>query len=248
MKTNYHRRFYEINAATSAASATAILGALLKIHDAKAVLDVGCGIGTWGKAGRALGVTRYLGVDGDYVQRDQLLVEQEEFLAHDLRRPLVLDQRFDLAMCMEVGEHLPDAAAATLVDSLCAYAPVVLFSAAIPFQGGVDHVNEQWQSYWADLFAARGFEVYDCVRPQVWERDDVAEYYKQNALVYVDHRQAALRERFDRDRLARAPILNLVHPSSYAIKSDPMRWPLPVIVRHLPAIVARVFRNRLLPR
>ncbi|HTQ31390.1 MAG TPA: methyltransferase domain-containing protein [Opitutaceae bacterium] len=247
MKTSYHEEFYEINAPVSAASANALLRALREIYPAATLLDVGCGIGTWGQAAKALGFTQYKGVDGDYVSRGQLLVGSDEFLAHDLCRPFNLGERFDLAICMEVGEHLPAEAAGILVHSLCVHAPVVLFSAAIPRQGGVDHVNEQWQSYWAGLFAGEGYEVYDCIRPRVWERGEVAEYYKQNALVYVDRREEALSALFGGDWKARKPILNLVHPATYQIKSNPLRWPLPTVLRSLPAILFRVIKNRLLP-
>jgi len=248
MRTNYHQEFYRTNAEISSASARSILAVLLRIYPAQSVLDVGCGIGTWGRAGLELGLKTYRGVDGDYVDRKQLLVDPAHFSAGDLCQPLVLGQKFDLALCMEVAEHLPAATATTLVRSLCAHAPVVLFSAAIPRQGGVDHVNEQWQSYWAGLFAEQGYEVYDCIRPRVWNRPEVAEYYKQNALVYVDRQNAALGERFHRDATETRSILDLVHPSTYQIKSDPLRWPLGAILRHLPAILARVIRNRVFSR
>ena len=125
---------------------------------------------------------------------------------------------------------------------------MVLFSAAIPFQGGVDHINEQWQSYWAGKFADQAYDAYDCIRPRVWEREDVAEYYKQNTLVYVDRRSTALNELFNQDGKTAKIIFNLVHPTTYQIKSDPLRWPLLTIFRNLPAIIFRVIRNRVLSR
>jgi 2-polyprenyl-3-methyl-5-hydroxy-6-metoxy-1,4-benzoquinol methylase len=245
LKTNYHQKFYEINAGISSNSAVATLGALLEVYRAKSLLDVGCGIGTWGKAGKGLGFAKYRGVDGDYVRRDQLMIDRDEFTAHDLRQPLALNEQYDLAICMEVAEHLPPEAAGTLIRSLCAHAPVVLFSAAIPLQGGVDHVNEQWQSYWANLFSAAGYEVFDCIRPRVWGCDQVAEYYKQNALVYVNRENTTLLSRFKADAMNRSVTLNLVHPETYQIKANPKRWPLPVVLKNLPAIVLRVIRNRI---
>lgn len=248
MSTKYNSEFYRTNAGASQRSASAILGALLEIHPAHSLLDVGCGIGTWGRAASDLGVTHYTGVDGDYVRRDQLLMPPEDFVAHDLHQPLRLGRSYDLGICIEVAEHLPPAAGAGLVQSLCAHAPVVLFSAAIPGQGGVDHVNEQWQSHWAAIFAGQGYDAYDCVRPRVWDRDDVAEYYRQNALVYVDRRSDALAARFGLASPSGRGLLDVVHPATYRIKSDLMRWPLATVLRGLPAMTGRVIRNRLLPR
>lgn len=248
MKVKYNQGFYETNARVSGLSAMAMLSALREVYPATSLLDVGCGIGTWGQAGKSLGFVKYRGVDGDYVRRDQLLVPSDEFTPHDLRQPLRLNESYALAICMEVAEHLPPAAGVTLVKSLCAHSPVVLFSAAIPGQGGVDHINEQWQSYWAGHFDDQAYDAYDCVRPRVWDRADVAEYYKQNALVYVDRRNEALSALFRDEAKARKPVLNLVHPATYQIKSDLMRWPLPTVLRHLPAMTGRVLKNRVFSR
>jgi hypothetical protein len=149
---------------------------------------------------------------------------------------------------MEVGEHLPTDAATILVQSLCAHSPVVVFSAAIPRQGGVEHINEQWQSYWANLFAKQGYAVYDCVRPRVWELETVAEYYRQNTLVYVKRENQTVISLFEMDALKRSPVLDIVHPASYGMKADPLRWPLAEIFKSLPRILWRVMRNRVLPR
>ena len=242
----YNPTFYRTNAAISAASATVLLRTLGEIYGARTLLDVGCGIGTWGRAAKELGFTRYRGVDGDYVRREQLQVAPADFTAHDLRTRLDLRESYDLAICMEVGEHLPASAAAILVRSLCAHAPVVMFSAAIPAQGGVDHVNEQWQSYWAELFGCEGYGVHDCIRPRIWGCAEVAEYYRQNVLVYVDERNPGLASLFGENLKGRPALLDVVHPATYRIKSDPLRWPLPVVVKNLPAIALRVVKNRLL--
>ena len=91
----------------------------------------------------------------------------------------------DLAICLEVAEHLTPAAGARLVKTLCSVAPVVLFSAAIPAQGGTNHINEQWQSHWADEFAAHGFDCFDPIRPEIWNDRDVFPWYRQNILLFV---------------------------------------------------------------
>jgi hypothetical protein len=77
-------------------------------------------------------------MDGGYVTTSPL---GERFLPHDIATPLPehLVGRFDLAVCLEVAEHLPPERAESFIRELCDLAPVVLFSAAIPGQGGTGH-------------------------------------------------------------------------------------------------------------
>jgi hypothetical protein len=125
------------------------------------------------------------GIDGFYVRRELLEIPPEKFVAHDLQEPFRLDRIFDLVVSLEVAEHLPKESAAGFVESLTRLAPVVLFSAAIPFQGGEGHLNEQWPEYWARLFEARGYAPVDCLRRRVWQSPNVSWYYAQNVLIYV---------------------------------------------------------------
>lgn len=133
------------------------------------------------------GVEDICGIDGDWVPSDMLWIDEERFIAADLTQPLELDRSFDLAISLEVAEHLPESAATTFVRSLCALAPVIAFSAAIPMQGGANHVNEQWPTYWAELFRAEGWLVIDAIRSEIWNNDRVAPWYRQNLLVFVNH-------------------------------------------------------------
>jgi hypothetical protein len=74
------------------------------------------------------------------------------------------------------------------VADLCSAADVVLFSAAIPGQGGPgseEHPNEQWQSYWAQLFVDAGYHAFDAIRPAIWTDRRIAFWYRQNAFLAV---------------------------------------------------------------
>lgn len=151
------------------------------------ILDIGCGIGTWLASAKGIGVETVFGVDGNYVDTTLLkkFLNLNFFLAHDLRDPLLLKRQFDLTICLEVAEHLPEYSAATLVKSLVMHSEVILFSAAIPGQGGQYHLNEQWPDYWAQLFATHGYVFLDIIRPLIWNNPKVDYWYKQNIFLVV---------------------------------------------------------------
>ena len=164
-----------------------------------------------------MGVERILGIDGEYVRRDQLLIPKDRFLASDLSTPPRITAKFDLTVCLEVAEHLTAQHAVTLVDFLTHLAPVILFSAAIPYQGGTNHVNEQWPDYWAKIFEKRDFIAIDCLRPRIWEDDDVAWWYAQNMLLFV--KKSKLRsftQLTQEEKLWGGPPRNIVHPKMYS--------------------------------
>jgi SAM-dependent methyltransferase len=211
----YDHRFFATHRAGSRSSADAILRPLLDALHPSSVVDVGCGIGTWLAAVRAAGVEDVVGVDGPWVGPAALEIPAELFTVADLDRPLALARSFDLALCMETAEHLPPARAAGLVADLVRLAPVVLFSAAIPGQGGARHLNEQWPEFWAELFASHRYRLVDAVRLRHWDDDRVEPWYAQNAFVYVGEGQAVALE-------ARPGLpMRAVHPGVFATKLDP---------------------------
>jgi SAM-dependent methyltransferase len=194
-------------------SAQALVPIALELVAPRSVIDVGCGRGTWLRVFRELGLEDLYGIDGEHVDRARLEIPAESFGAMDLSRPFRLDRRFDLAISLEVAEHLPKASADGFVESLAALAPAVAFSAAIPDQGGLDHLNEQWPAYWAERFAHHGFQCVDCLRGRLWDRDDVRPWYAQNALLFVtdELRAANRRLRAEHERHGGTPRA-LVHP------------------------------------
>jgi len=158
---------------------------VMSLMSVKSVIDVGCGVGTWAEQFLKLGVDDVIGIDGEYVNRQLLRIPSTCFQAFDLSQPIHLDRRFDLAMCMEVAEHLKESRAEGLVDDLTKLANAILFSAAIPGQGGTDHINEQYLSYWVALFAAKGYVLLDVLRPRIWNIPECDWTYRQNAVLFV---------------------------------------------------------------
>lgn len=182
---HYDSAFFERQTEESKESAELIAIVVQLVIRAQSLVDIGGGVGAFAAAFARQGVEDYLVVDGDYVERDRLLVPPEKFMPADLAQPLTLGRRFDLAVCLEVAEHLPASSSEVLIDTLDLASDVILFSAAVPGQTGTNHLNEQPQSHWQARFRERGYQTYDLVRPPLWWDDRVAWWYLQNTLVYA---------------------------------------------------------------
>lgn len=176
----YSPEFFDSNLDGEVVSAQIVLPSLLARLGARSVVDVGCGCGGWLSVAKEHGC-RVLGIDG-HVPDDHLVISPDEFRRQDLTAGVDC-YGYDLAMCMEVAEHLPASTAELLVEGLCK-APWVLFSPAIPGQGGIGHINERWGSWWAGLFAMHGYDGSSDLRWAHWEDRRIQNWYRQNMLVF----------------------------------------------------------------
>ncbi len=170
-------------------AAREIIPVLIAMIDPKSVIDIGCGIGTWLSVFEENGIDDLLGVDGSYVNRDLLKINQSKFISHDLNNliqdPIFLPRKFDLAICLEVAEHLSESNADIFIQNLTCLSNIVVFSAAIIHQGGQGHINEQNPIYWQDKFRKNDFELFDSLRWKFWTNDNVDWWYKQNIFIGV---------------------------------------------------------------
>ncbi|MCX7768517.1 MAG: class I SAM-dependent methyltransferase [Flavobacteriales bacterium] len=165
-------------------AAKVILPEVFKWVNPSSVLDVGCGTGSWLKVARELGVEDYLGIDGPHMDLNKAVIPVERIVLIDLEKPFDLNRRFDLVICLEVAEHISPSSAEDFIYSLCHHSKFVLFSAAIPGQGGQNHLNEQWPSWWQKLFEKNGFRAYDILRLKFWDNEKIFYWYKQNMILY----------------------------------------------------------------
>jgi len=226
-----------VAADSSASVVVPILQALLR---PSSVVDFGCGVGDWLAAFQRQGVEEVLGLDGDWVPLENLRIARTSFLRADFRQISALPRQFDLALCLEVLEHLEPRYCDRVLDVLASTSELVCFSAAIPGQGGHEHVNEQFQSYWVDAFRQRGFQAHDVVRPRVWADERISFWYRQNMLVFAtdsaSHRLGLTSEPF---------VADCVHPELYQRVLDPSNYSLSVVLTNIPSIAARWIGGRL---
>ena len=161
-----------------------MLGFVIEMLKPASILDLGCGVGTWLKAAGELGVEERVGIDGNWANEAGLLDQEIEFHGKDLNETVNLGRSFDLAISLEVAEHLKPQRSQGFVDDLCRHADIVLFGAAIPGQGGENHINERYQSHWVSCFRKNDYICVDCIRPVFWNNENVGVAYRQNVFLY----------------------------------------------------------------
>ncbi|MBF0251837.1 MAG: class I SAM-dependent methyltransferase [Alphaproteobacteria bacterium] len=184
----YDHSFYAGMNSTASPSASAVVPLVLDVVNIKNLVDVGCGNGSWLAVFKANGIDDIRGLDGAWIDESLLNIPTENFTRTDLEQPIRLDRKFDMAMSLEVAEHLSPERAAGFVEDLTLLSDVILFSAAIPGQGGTNHINEQWPDYWAKFFSDHGYRPVDFIRMAVWDHPDVMWFYKQNLLMFASER------------------------------------------------------------
>lgn len=253
MTSVYDETFYDDIRPGAEQSAREIVPFIIDLVRPSSVVDVGCGTGDWLKGFLDAGITDVLGIDGPWAEPRHLT--ERTFLRTDLTSDFSVSRAFDLVLSLEVAEHLPPGRAEAFVVSLVRLGQCVLFSAAIPEQGGTEHVNEQWPTYWAELFKHHDYVAVDCVRPYVWTSALVEWWYAQNMILYV-----AREALDDRPALATAAArtdigrLNVVHPRSYLnkVRERNMAYVRPDAAKlsasAWTAVAPRVFANAILRR
>ena len=199
----------------------------------QSVLDVGCGVGIWLMEFQNQGAIEILGLDGEWVPKDKLLIPENAFRVHNFKTPIRLERKFDLVLSLEVAEHIPEKFANDFVESLTAHGDTIVFSAAVPGQGGFQHVNEQLQDHWITRFGKLGFRAYDVIRPAIWSNPRVPFYYAQNILVF-SRRPLPFPTEF---------ITSPIHPELFGRRTDPRNYSLRAVIRNFPSYVARYGRG-----
>lgn len=230
----YGAEFHAGRDARTRSTARTILSYVFDWCQINSVCDVGCGVGTWLAVARELGAETVSGYEGPWGASSKLVVDPALIEFRDLEQPIRAKTRFDLVLSLEVAEHLSAARGPGLVADLCRLGDLVLFSAAIPKQGGVGHINERWQSYWADLFDGQGYQAIDAIRPLIWRDESIPCWYRQNILLYA-RRQAPVMTTLAEARLPATSYIDIVHPDLFS----PAR-------RRRPVSVVRSMARRLL--
>jgi len=209
-KDNFHNAHFE----NSINSAKQIVPLFLSYFKAITVLDIGCGLGTWLKIFEQ-NKCEVFGIDSDYVEIKDLVIDDNRFKSHDLNTSYNLEKKFDLVISLEVAEHILPENARVFIESMCKHGDVILFSAAIPGQEGTLHYNEQYNDYWIELFSNNGYVCIDFLRHKIWNNDEISWWYRQNILIFIKETEIN-NSRYDVIRKEKTQLQNTyVHPSLF---------------------------------
>jgi len=218
LASDYDEKFYEYNVIGSLRSAKLVLGLLHDKFKFASVADLGCGRGTWLRASLDLGASRVLGYDG--VWNEGKVDQNIDFISCDLENLDIDDERFDLAISLEVAEHLSEGKADQFIDALVKKSDAVVFASAFTRQLGTTHINEQFPSYWAEKFESRGYYPVDFFRPKIWGDTNIEPCYRQNTFLYVKKGNDSLRNIFgDNNFVEGYKYMNCMHPEIYLERS-----------------------------
>lgn len=178
----YDKNFYEYINDGAVRSANKIVPKVLEIFKADSVIDFGCGTGAWLSTFKKYGSKIILGLDSS--PDGHQMIDEENFELIDLSLEYRTSFKYDLAMSLEVAEHLDISSADTFVSNLVNSSDNILWSAAVPGQRGLNHINEQWPSYWVEKFASYGYKCNGSFRYDFWFDEDIDTWYRQNILLF----------------------------------------------------------------
>lgn len=244
----YDDAYYDSHEPAVLRSARVVVPLVVQALSPASVLDVGCGRGGWLRVFAENGVPVVRGVDGPFINPSKLLIDPAWLTTVDLSRPFQLEGRYDLATCLEVIEHLPLEVGPSLVENLTRAAPLVLFSAAVPGQGGTGHINEQWPAYWRAEFARHGFHRLDPFRRHILSDPRVAWWYRQNLFLFASAEALAASPVLQAE--AKAPDsgeFELLHVNVLDYYSETYRYQsLRALLAHVPRVAWNSLRRVLL--
>lgn len=233
-------------------SSQKILNFLNSYITINSAIDVGGGVGTWLKTCQELASSenRQCDVkclDGSYINKNYLVISEKDFIDVDLEQKINISQRFDLAISLEVGEHLSAARADSFVEDLTNLSDVVLFSAAFPYQGGTGHINEQPPSYWAALFAKYNYKVFDIIRPHFYNDSEILSWYKQNMLLFVNEKRPDIIQKLA--EISPPPFvfqsLDIIYMKTFLEKYEEIYWSRTMILNRKCRNILKALRNHL---
>jgi len=147
----YNDKFFEKNLEWNTPIAAQLVGVLMDYFHPGSVVDLGCGNAEFLNEFQKKGIV-VQGYEGSRSAIGKALIDRKYIKLFDLRNRIEAKERYDLALCLEVAEHIENKFSAGLVENLTDLSDTVVFTAATPGQGGHFHINEQPHEFWINIF------------------------------------------------------------------------------------------------
>ena len=240
-KYKYINNFFINEDKTALKAASKIIPLLINNLKCRSVIDVGCGTAAWLYIFKKNGIREIFGLDS-HKNLTSLRISQAEFLTHNLEEKIDLDKKYDLAISLEVAEHINPKESKRFVHDLCNLSNIILFSAATPGQGGQNHINENNLEYWRYLFRENDYFPYDVIRKNFAFIKSIAPWYRYNTLLYVNDEGKL--------KLSKLFLREIVSDNEGLKSYEPFLWKLRrFILRNLPkCIVNFLSKITIIPR
>lgn len=220
MSQLYNSKYYEAMSKRNPKIASVMMPIILDVIKPNSVIDFGCGIGSFLVEPVSRGI-KVLGIDGEYLNKNELIIPKDRFMAADLSKKIIIKDKFDLALSLEVAEHIENEKAEIFLSNIVETSDIVVFSAAIPYQNGTGHINLQPTSYWCKLFEERGYVASNCLREIFWYKD-ISALRRQNIMLFTKpDKMEELEEKFK--KYSEGPIYDIVHPDFFDSKLNEIK-------------------------
>ena len=162
-----------------------LVPAEISFHD---IIDFGCGVGGWLSAAKDMGAKSILGIEGEYIRQAHTVIPQEFIETHDLTTyNFDWKKKFDVALTIEVAEHLPETSADRFCRTLVDASDFIVFSAARVGQTGIGHINEQPLGYWVSKFWSLGYVPLEVFRPYLAHDKNVYPWLRMNLIMLSNY-------------------------------------------------------------
>jgi hypothetical protein len=254
---NYSLEFYDSVSLRAEATAGIVGQVVSNFFVPESLVDIGSGLGIWSKvfldvfpnmnSATAIDLDRHesgildeleLNPNFSFVQKD---LESLEGLPGDC---------YDLAICVEVLEHVTHDAAQKIFDEFSSKCSFVVFGAAMKGQGGTHHINERSFEFWTNEMLRRGMVPLDVMRPQLNIKKEVPGYYKYNIILWWNpglRRTLELRPNFSRLFSAFPPIILDTRPVLTRIRYRILSVFSPKVVTWLAGMAGQIRKATALP-
>ena len=154
----YDDKFFDKNLEWNKPIAAKLVNVLIDYFSPSSVVDLGCGNAEFLNEFYKKGI-KIQGYEGSRCAIGKALIDKKYIQLFDLKNKIFSPHKFDLAICLEVAEHIEKKFSKRLMENLTSLSDTVVFTAASPDQGGHFHINEQSRGFWIGLFKERSYNL-----------------------------------------------------------------------------------------
>lgn len=188
---SYSDTYFDKHEMAARNSARQVVPFVMSVLRPTSIADVGCGSGQWTKEFISNGVRKAYAFDAFASPCWGVTANSVEFQKIDLENRVADFPDVELVCWLEVAEHLSESSCSRILSDIVERTDAILFSCALPGQGGTGHISERRLSDWVSDFEEVGFCCEDILRPRFWNDEDISWWYRQNTVIFVKENSVA---------------------------------------------------------